>query len=260
MQQTALEKSVLNRALTFTCALAAGWMLVMVLHCQQFPPPSVTGGPPTVRQLLQQHNVPLTKEGLLRALRSTDAAVRYLAAEKLAEDRAYDTAPIVKEIFEKEGVMEARVNIALALAQLGDVSGKEALRFTCSSEDLPVYIRTRAAGYLLDLGSESCLAAILGILPSGDQDSKLQCLSLLPSFHHMTQMQFRQVLDAVNTSLSDQSPTVRINATIALGNLHSKAAIPYLQTAIRQESDEQVRSAMQNALQRLQQIQRKGKD
>src|SRR5262249_51240562 len=53
--------------------------------------------PPTISELLRQHNVELNRQGLICALKSPDADVRYLSAMKLAEDKVADAIPAIKE-------------------------------------------------------------------------------------------------------------------------------------------------------------------
>jgi hypothetical protein len=69
---------------------------------QQAPPKIEVGGIRTFGELLRKHNVELTQQGLLRALKSPDADVRYLSAMKLAEDKVVDAVPAIKEALAAE--------------------------------------------------------------------------------------------------------------------------------------------------------------
>src|ERR1700690_2529651 len=73
----------------------------------------------TYGEILRQHNVELTESALTNALKSADADVRYLAAMKLAEDKASDAIPSIRQAREIEKAPRDRVNIALALGLLG---------------------------------------------------------------------------------------------------------------------------------------------
>ena len=69
-------------------------------------PSSQDNGPGlTFGELLKRHNIQLTQPGLVDALRNTDPDVRYLAALKLAEDKAVETIPAIKD-----ALASARVN------------------------------------------------------------------------------------------------------------------------------------------------------
>ena len=56
-----------------------------------------SGPPPTFGELLKRHNIQLTQPALVDALRNADPEVRYLAAHKLAEDKAVETIPAIKD-------------------------------------------------------------------------------------------------------------------------------------------------------------------
>ena len=63
------------------------------------------GGPlPTFGEVLKRHNIQLTQPALVDALRDTDPEVRYLAAHKLAEDKAVETIPAIKDALASEKV------------------------------------------------------------------------------------------------------------------------------------------------------------
>ena len=77
---------------------------------------------PTFGELLKRHNIQLTQPALVDALRNTDPEVRDLAANKLAEDKAVETIPAIKDALASEKVPWTRMNIALALAEMGESS------------------------------------------------------------------------------------------------------------------------------------------
>jgi HEAT repeat protein len=220
--------------------------------CQDTVSASV-GGPASTAGLLKVHHVDLTTESLVRALKNPDAQVRYLAAEKLAEDNKREAIPSIAVALTAESAPAARVNIAYALAMLKDDRGVTALNAQCENSDIPGFLRVRAAGYLLNLHSESCLDSILGILESGaDPDSQSQALSLLPEFHRASNEDSQRIFDLVVKGLAEQTPAVRIEASITLGRLRNTSAIPYIESAMGNEKDEAVRSQMQAAIEALQ--------
>ena len=83
--------------------------------------------PQTFGDLLKRPNIELTQQGLVDALRNTDPEVRSLAAHKLAEDKAVETIPAIKDALATEKVPWTRMNIALALAEMGESIGFDTL-------------------------------------------------------------------------------------------------------------------------------------
>jgi len=234
------------------CALPLAIVAVLVTAatCQSGAEPG-RGGPPSTAQLLRQHRVELTKDSLVRALQDPDPQVRYLAAEKLAEDGAQDARPFIATALRIEKVPDTRVNMAFALALLKDENGIASLRSECSDGELPGYLRARAATYLIDLHREDCLDPVLNMLESDtDSDSRTQALSVLPSFH-VGQQDSQRIFSAVANALADQTPTVRLQASVALGMLGNTVAIPALERALAAEENDAVRLQMKSDLQKL---------
>jgi HEAT repeat protein len=217
-------------------------------------PPIVTGGPASLTQLLKQHHVDVTKVSLLNALKNSDPEVRSLAAEKLAEDKEQDAIESVQAALRVENVPGSRINIALALAQLGDEDGIVALKTACDDANLAGYLRARAITYLLDLHRDDCLNGVLEMLkPESDSDSRLQALSLLPRFRNVTKEESQRIIDLTVKALGDQTPAVRMDASSALAALGDASVIPYLERAVASEQDEVVHSQMQANIRALQQ-------
>jgi hypothetical protein len=82
----------INAALYFVCVIA------VVAVSQDSPPRIITAGPPvSLAEQLKQHHVELTRAGLLKALRSSDEQVKYLAALRLAEEKEMDAIPAIEE-------------------------------------------------------------------------------------------------------------------------------------------------------------------
>lgn len=225
--------------------------LISPLGQQSIPTPKY-GGPHSLSELLRQHNVELTEPSLLAALKNPDPQVRYLAAAKLAADRDVDAVPSIEQALIAEAIPQARVNIAYALAQLGDDKGIAALEQTCNDSEAPGYLKARAITYLLAMDQEACLRTVLDMLkPSADSDSRIQALSLVPSFQHISTEESRSLFDFVVAALGDKAAAVRIAATTTLGALKNSDAIPYLEKAAANEPDEAVRSQMRNTIQTL---------
>jgi HEAT repeat protein len=146
------------------------------------------GQPATVGELLQKHNIELSRPSLLRALKNSNPDVRYLAAMKLAGDKDVDTIPAIEGTLFTESLPRNRVNIALALGLLGDHLGRDELKKACADADLPSEYRMSAARYMFDLGNgkdEGCLRAAEEVVQLVDSENllsgdRISALELLP--------------------------------------------------------------------------------
>src|SRR5260370_9412407 len=98
-------------------------LTILVMFVGNYSLSASGGALPTVAELLKRHNVELTQSALVGALRNPDPEVRYLAAQKLAEDKAVETIPQIMDALASEKVPLTRMNIAFALAQFGEETG-----------------------------------------------------------------------------------------------------------------------------------------
>jgi len=208
-------------------------------------------------ELLQQHHIELTKSALLRALKNSDEAVRYLAAMKLAEDKSVDAIPAIEEALAVERVLRDRVNIALALGLLGDQTGPTELKKVCAGTNFVREFRLYAVRYMFDLHfqkDEDCLHAAEEIVESKKIDSgdRISALELLQRFQTLTAEESDKVLKLVLKRLEDSEPVVRMAAGNAVASLGNASAIPYLEAAIAREQDESVRSVFERDMKKLQ--------
>lgn len=222
--------------------------VIVAALSQDNAPKVVIGGPPaSLAEQLRRHHIDLTETALMEALDNPDQQVRYLAALRLAEAKDEDAIPAIEEALAKEKVTETRINIAIALVQLGQDKGMQALTADCEDPKLPGFFRARAMTYMLRLGSPACFTAALDLLGS-DPGSREQILSLLPQYPHPSKQESGEILEATTKCLNDESAAVRIQASEALKTLANPLAIPLLQNAIPSERDEVVRSQMQATL------------
>jgi len=76
-------------------------------------------------------------------------------------------------------------------------------------------------------------------------------------FQNLTARESQDALKLVLNCLENPEPVVRMAASSALVSLGDSAAVPYLQIAVAQEQDENIRSVLETNLKKLQQ---KGKD
>ncbi|HKN24369.1 MAG TPA: HEAT repeat domain-containing protein [Candidatus Acidoferrum sp.] len=208
---------------------------------------------PTFGELLKRHNIQLTQPALVDALRNTDPQVRYLAANKLAEDKAVETIPAIKDALASEKVPWTRMNIAFALAVLGESTGFDALEANCRNHDLPAAIRTSSAGYMINLNHEStvCLRATLDLLESGTNGDRIEAVSLLPGFHNLSKEDSGKVFMGLVEALHAPDPAVRVAAGRALADFGDTRGIAELGRAIEGEQEQVVRSQLEEDLKML---------
>lgn len=210
------------------------------------------GTPPSVAQILSQRHISLTKDALVSALASDDPEIRALAAQQLAVEDAKDTVPAMVQTLEVEEVPRTKINIAFALAQMGNSRGYEVLRKGCSNAMLPISIRLASVSYLLDLQDESCSAAvILGYEQSSDSSTRVQALSLIPDFKKLSANESVAFRELLLNALRDRDPGVRIEASDVIRMRGDVSAIPALEAAISSENNVDVRTQMETELKGL---------
>jgi HEAT repeat protein len=199
----------------------------------------------TFRDALKQRHIEPTRQGLADALQNPDWQIRYLSALVLAENGQRDAIDEIRQALKEEKVPEARGNIALALAQLGDEEGLETLRGTCADSSAPARLRIYAAKYMLDLHHDDCLTFVTDLIRSStDPAVRVIALSLVPRFQNVSPAELERLSSSAVGALSDQHPEVRSAASLALGLLGDASVIPALKSAIGSEKEEPIRTEM----------------
>ncbi len=228
-------------------------IFIAALAWSQSPSES-NGAIPTASELLKRHNIQLTQTALVDALRNADPEVRYLAALKLAEDKAIETVPAIKDALTSEKVPRTRTNIAFALAELGDQLGFDTLEGNCGSRDQGAGIRTQSAGYMLSLDHESatCRDALLEVLQTGSNGYRAQAASLLPGYHNLSGEDSKRALVGLVRALHASDAFLQMAAGRALADLGDIRAIPELREAVSREREEVVRLQLGEDLRTLQ--------
>ena len=206
--------------------------------------------PQTFGDLLKRHNIELTQQGLVDALRNTDPEVRSLAAHKLAEDKAVETIPAIKDALASEKVPWTRMNIAFALALMGESIGFATLEDNCKNDNTSANIRTRSAEYLLRFNRDSaaCLSGLLDLLKSGSNGDRMAAAELLPRYRNLSKEDSETVFTGLVEALHAPGPAVRIAAGQALADLGDTRGIADLGRAIESEQNELVSSGLQEDL------------
>jgi len=213
---------------------------------------------PTVEEVLQKHGVQLTVPALVEALKSTDPQVRSAAAAKLELDHVGEAIPAIQEALRSEQIPMIRVSLASSLARFGEAEGFDSLIDVCINPDMPPYLKAISTRLMLDLKREdnSCRDALIEALQSGEGGSDFlrEAVKLLLKFHDLSPEQSQEIFQSVARALSspESSPSMRLAASMVIGMIGKSAAIPYLQSAVNREEDSNIRSAMQEALSRLQ--------
>ena len=223
-------------------------LVLLLIIC---PTVYASAHPDTSKQFLKEHGIPITIQGLTGALRNADPEIRGIAAQTLANEKMTEAAPMVADAVRNEKDLDLRVNLAYALAQLGDSEGFAFLRQFCNTD--PVRPRIKAAGYLLEKGDESCWVAIEGVLESDEKTSGfiVQALSLVPGFRKIPAAEQERLFRLVISRLSDPDPFVRLTAGDVLRRLGNVNAIPALEESIANEPDQNFRSTLQADLDKL---------
>jgi HEAT repeat protein len=213
--------------------------------------------PETIAEALKRHHVALTRSALVAALQNSDPEVRGLAAAQLAEEEATEAVSAIVKALDAEHVPLTKVNIAFALARLGNEKGVKTLESACHETETVAGVRMTAAMYMVNfLHKNTCLADVVGVLDSRNDDqsgNRMQALSLAPSFKGLSEGESQRLVAVTISNLQDTTASVRISASDALVRLGDASAVPYLQKAATVEQDDVVRNAMENALKRLQQ-------
>jgi HEAT repeat protein len=205
---------------------------------------------PTVGEVLERHNIQLTLPALVDALRNADPEVRYLAAQKLAEDRATDAIPAIGQALASEKVPWTRMNIALALAEMGESIGFDTLEDNCKNRDASGAIRTRSAEYLLRFNRDSatCLSSLLDLLKGGSNGDRMAAAELLPRYHGLSKEDSEKAFAGLVEALHTSGPAARMAAGQALAQLGDTRGIAELKRAIGGEQDQLVRSRLEEDL------------
>lgn len=209
-----------------------------------------SGPLPTFGEALRRHNIELTQSALIDALKNPDPEVRHLAAAKLAEDGATEAIPAIKQALGSEKVPWTRMNIAFALAQMGESIGFDTLEDNCRNNNTSGSIRARSADYLLRFNRDSttCLSGVVDVLKGGSTGDRMVVAALLPRYHNLSMEDSEKVFAALVEALLASHPSVRMAAGRALADLGDPLGVAELQLAVVREQEEVVRWELQEDL------------
>jgi hypothetical protein len=195
---------------------------------------------PTVNELLTKHGIALSEPALIQALNNADSEVRVLAATKLAGDHDTNAISAIEKAVGDESNDVTRVQLARALAELGDEKGLSVLRAICSSEKNAGAIRVMAVQNLLELGHRECIDPVLSLIRSNrnDAEDRAVALTLLPQFIASPALTSKEALDVDIKCLNDPSALVRLTAARVLGDLGDQQNMSALESAIAREPEQ----------------------
>ncbi len=212
----------------------------------------VAQAPPTLEGELNRYGVPLTVEGLQSALRDPRPDVRSLAADELAAMKDAGSVPLIVQTLGVEKDALVRFNMASALLGLHSTAGAKVLSDVCDDRSEPEGHRLEAASRLVDAGDFRCVSSIVDILEkTTDASVRASALLIVAHIKPLPAAFFARIHAALLASLQDQTTAVRQYATKCIAALGDKAAIPYLHTAIANESDASTRRFMQESFANL---------
>ena len=204
-----------------------------------------------------RHGIPLTHDGLIAALKNPDGLVRRNAAQQLSVTNDKDAIPAIRDAAARDPIFSNRANMAYDLARLGDSSGVDFLKRTCSDGSITAYYRLEAADEMLYLHSDACFPDVLPILQSStDAGVVVRALEICANAKHQLEdegnpntppdkQRDRLVLELVARRVSDPDDSVRAAASDILAKLGDSSQAYILEDAIAQETDEGTRRLLQ---------------
>jgi HEAT repeat protein len=235
-------------ALTLQCALTVA-AIAQTDVSPGYDPDFCASGLTTVRQCLEDHSIPLTKDGLMSALNSKNPNLSSLAAGELANEGVKDAIPDLFKLFEAEPEPLGKIGLARDLAALGDQRGVQALRRYCDEPAMSMGDRLSAANNLVRYQPKSCPKTLI----EGLQDDfyRGQALGMIPNFKELSPGESAQVRTLLLKSLWDQDSHIRLSAAQTMEGLGDESYIPSLEAAMAKEPTDFVRGAMENTVKTL---------
>jgi HEAT repeat protein len=234
-------------------SIASGHLLVIPAQSMDGKPDksALSGPPPTPRAVLQLHHVALDSDSLIAALKNADPLVRGVAAGMLAEDKETAAIPSIRMTLEGERNQQTRINIASALAELGDNEGTAALRSICLNTSALDAFRLEAAIQLRPY-SRDCVASVKDIAwSSSEPDVRLGAMSQLQQDKESSPEDQRSLLALEVHALDDPNPTIRMVAADGLAKTGDPLVLPLLRKKMESETDEIVKSDMSRDIEAL---------
>jgi HEAT repeat protein len=206
-----------------------------------------------VKILEQKYHTPLTKDALVAALRDNLPVVRGAAAARLAFSKEKDTVPSILAALAIESSTSIKILFASSAAKLGAQEGFAALRGMCRDSGWSSIDRMQAANMMVSLKNEDCLADVLNVLRSHDNDDAVNdaanmAISVLLQHKHIPAGELPAIRGLAQVFLRSENPSIRGGASDLLEKYGDSLSADYLRSALAVEQDEAVRKAMAEAL------------
>jgi HEAT repeat protein len=206
-----------------------------------------------VKILEQKYHTPLTKDALVAALRDNLPVVRGAAAARLAFSKEKDTVPSILAALAIESSTSIKILFASSAAKLGAQEGFAALRGMCRDSGWSSIDRMQAANMMVSLKNEDCLADVLNVLRSHDNDDAVNdaanmAISVLLQHKHIPAEELPAIRGLAQVFLRSENPSIRGGASDLLEKYGDSLSADYLRSALAVEQDEAVRKAMAEAL------------
>ena len=176
-----------------------------------------------------------------------------VTARELACKSRKDTIPDLINALETERVSWVKLDLAIALARMGDEAGFRSLRQSCDDAALEIGTRLIAAEFLLRLRNELHLETIAQALQPNitiggygaaefeDVNTRLEALRMVRYLGGLTATESTKIEELVLNCLDDSDSAVRVEASTTLVMLADVSAIPVMEAVLSRESDDQTR-------------------
>jgi HEAT repeat protein len=209
-----------------------------------------------VKILEQKYHTPLTKDALVAALRDNLPVVRGAAAARLAFSKEKDTVPSILAALAIESSPSIKILFASSAAELGAQEGFAALRGMCRDSGWSSIDRMQAANMMIGLENEDCLADVLNVLRSHDNndavnDAANMAISILLQHQHIPAEELPAIRGLAQVFLRSENHAIRAGASDLLEKYGDSLSAEHLRGALAVEQDEAVRKAMVAALRAL---------
>jgi hypothetical protein len=195
--------------------------------------------------ILRAHGVALTQHAVVAALRNKDIEVRRAASNVLTRHWPRMAVSVIQQALSSEQEPFTRLFMAADLARIDDPLGRKTLISECHNDSAWGSVRMYAATVLSrDFGDDSCLDPVLDVLqseadPKEGEGAKEMALELVPVLiGRVDKSQSQRLFELLTSALRDPHPYLRMTASATLRSLGDVRAIPSLQAAIANETDE----------------------
>ena len=216
-------------------------------------------GPYLPESILRAHGVALTQHAVVAALRNKDIEVRRAASNVLTRHWPRMAVSVIQQALFSEQEPFTRLFMAADLARIDDPLGRKTLISECHNDSAWGSVRMYAATVLSrDFGDDSCLNPVLDVLqseadPKEGEGAKEMALELVPVLiGHVDKSQSQRLFELLIRGLRDSHPFLRITASVTLERLGDVSAIPSLEAAIANDTDEGCLRVMNTRLKVLQ--------